>query len=199
LRDRLLQFRLHETALPLPPPNQTFGEFAAQRLRHPQQTGQEPTMATNPIPDGYHAITPYLVVRDAEKELAFLTKAFGAVATHPPHRRPDGKIMHAEIKIGDSRVMLGEATEEWPPATNSLYLYVPDVDATYKHALNAGAKSAMEPMDQFYGDRSGSVKDPSGNIWWIATHKEDVSADELARRSEEYFKKQKPKSKERAA
>jgi len=152
-------------------------------------------MAVKPIPEGYHSITPYLVVRDAEKELAFLTKAFGAVPTHPPHKRPDGKIMHAEMKIGDSRVMLGEATEEWPPTANSLYLYVPDVDATYKHALAAGAQSTMEPMDQFYGDRSGGVMDPNGNIWWIATHKENVSADEMQHRTEEHLKQQKAKGK----
>jgi uncharacterized glyoxalase superfamily protein PhnB len=151
-------------------------------------------MPAKPIPEGYHTVTPYLVVRDATEEIEFLTKAFGATASHPPMKRPDGRIMHAEMKIGDSRVMLGEANEQWPITTSSLYVYVPDVDAAFKHAVKAGAKSTVEPMDQFYGDRSGCVKDPSGNVWWLATHKEDVSLAELQKRGEEMFRKQKEKA-----
>ena len=109
-------------------------------------------------------------------------------------KRPDGKIMHAEMKIGDSRVMLGEANEQWPLTTASLHLYVPDVDSAYKRAVDAGGKPTVEPMDQFYGDRSGCVKDASGNTWWIATHKEDLSLAELQKRGEEMFKKQKEKA-----
>jgi PhnB protein len=151
-------------------------------------------MPAKPIPEGYHTITPYLVVRDAQETIDFLKKAFGATESHPPMKRPDGKIMHAEMKIGDSRVMLGEANEQWPLTTASLHLYVPDVDAAYKRAVDAGGKSTVEPMDQFYGDRSGCVKDASGNTWWIATHKEDLSLAELQKRGDEMFKKQKEKA-----
>jgi uncharacterized glyoxalase superfamily protein PhnB len=105
-------------------------------------------------------------------------------------KRPDGKIMHAEMKIGDSRVMFGEANDKWPATTSSLYVYVPDADAAFKQAIQAGGKSTVEPMDQFYGDRSGCVTDPSGNTWWVATHKEDLSLAELQKRGEEAFKKQ---------
>lgn len=108
-------------------------------------------MAVKPIPDGYHAITPYLAARDAQKLLDFLKKAFNAETTFEPMMRPDGAIMHAELKIGDSRVMLTEANEQMPPTQNSLHLYVPDVDATYKRAVAAGGASTMEPMDMFYG------------------------------------------------
>jgi uncharacterized glyoxalase superfamily protein PhnB len=151
-------------------------------------------MPAKPIPEGYHTVTPYLVVRDAAAEIEFMKKAFGATESHPPMRHPDGRIMHAEMQIGDSRVMLGEANEQWPATTSTLHLYVTDADAMYKRALAAGARSTMEPMDQFYGDRSGGVKDPSGNTWWISTHKEDVSPAELQKRGEEYFRKQKEKA-----
>ncbi|MEX2128624.1 MAG: VOC family protein [Xanthobacteraceae bacterium] len=151
-------------------------------------------MPVKPIPEGYHTVTPYLMVRDANATIEFLKKAFGAEQPHPPMKNPQGKIMHAEIKIGDSRVMLGEGNEQWPASPSALYLYVPDADAVYKRALAAGAMSTVEPMDQFYGDRAGCVKDQSGNMWWIATHKEDVSRAELTKRGEEYFRKQKEKA-----
>jgi uncharacterized glyoxalase superfamily protein PhnB len=141
-------------------------------------------MAVKAIPDGYHAITPYLVVPGVAKLLDFLKEAFGAEETHPRMTRPDGTVMHAEVRIGDSRVMLGEASDRFPAMPGSLYLYVPDTDALYRRALAAGATSLMEPADQFYGDRNAGVKDPSGNAWWIATHKEDVSHEELVRRAQ---------------
>jgi PhnB protein len=103
---------------------------------------------------------------------------------------PDGTIMHAEVKIGDSIVMMGEARGDCKPMPGSLYVYVNDADATYRRALQAGATSMMEPGDQFYGDRTAGVKDPSGNQWTIATHREDVPPEELRRRAEALMKKQ---------
>src|SRR5918996_1347556 len=103
---------------------------------------------------------------------------------------PDGTIMHAEVKIGDSTLMMGEASDKWKPMPASIYLYVNDADLVYKRALQAGATSLMPPADQFYGDRHGSVKDPAGNIWWIATHKEDVSPEQLKERAEAFMKQQ---------
>ena len=144
-------------------------------------------MAVKPIPDGYHSVTPYLTVQGATKLIDFLKQAFEAQEIERI-TRPDGAIGHAEVKIGDSIVMMGEAGGEWTPMPGAMYLYVNDVDATYKHALQAGAVSTMEPMDQFYGDRSAGVKDPSGNQWWIATHKEDLSPEELAKRAQEAMK-----------
>jgi len=145
-------------------------------------------MATKPIPEGYHAVTPCLIVSEASQLIDFLKRAFDAqeIFRMPG---PDGAIMHAEMKIGDSMIMLGEASEEWKPMPCALYHYVNDADAVYKRALQAGATSIMEPADQFYGDRHGGVKDPSGNTWWIATHKEDVAPEELKKRAEEFMKK----------
>jgi len=140
-------------------------------------------MAVKAIPDGYHSVTPYLVVSGVATLLDFLTQAFEA---HELRRmpRPDGTIMHAEVRIGDSRVMMGEPMGAAPPMPASLYLYVNDVDAVYTRALHAGATSTSTPADQFYGDRSAGLKDPVGNQWWIATHQEDVPPEEIARRAE---------------
>jgi PhnB protein len=149
---------------------------------------EDQTMAVKPIPDGYHSITPYLVVPDAPKTIAFLKQAFGATTLFEPMKRPDGSIGHAELKIGDSPLMLSEANEQCPATRAMIHLYVPDVDATYKKALAAGATSVMEVADQFYGDRSGGVKDPAGNSWYVATHKEDVAPQELAKRAAAFFK-----------
>jgi uncharacterized glyoxalase superfamily protein PhnB len=145
-------------------------------------------MTVKPIPEGFHTVTPYLTVRGATKMIEFLKKAFGAQTVFEPMKRPDGAIMHAELKIGDSRVMIGEASEQCQPTQAQLYVYVADADTTYQRAIAAGAASSMAPADMFYGDRSGSVKDPSGNTWFIATHKEDVAPKELAKRAEAFFK-----------
>ncbi|HSF32548.1 MAG TPA: VOC family protein [Candidatus Tectomicrobia bacterium] len=146
-------------------------------------------MAVRPIPEGYHTVTPYLIVQGVPKLLDFLKQAFDAreIMRLP---RQDGAIMHAEVRIGDSAVMMGEAMGEHTPQPSCLYLYVEDADATYKRALQAGATSTMEPADQFYGDRHAGVVDPAGNQWWIATHIEDVPPDELARRAEAYMQQQ---------
>jgi uncharacterized glyoxalase superfamily protein PhnB len=141
-------------------------------------------MAVKPIPDGYHSVTPYLVVKGADNLLGFVKQAFDAVEVHECMRRPDGTIQHAEVRIGDSVVMLGEASGRWAPRPSTLYLYVHDTDAIYRRALEAGATSLMEPANQFYGDRNAGIQDPSGNFWWIATHVEDVSPEEMKRRAE---------------
>jgi uncharacterized glyoxalase superfamily protein PhnB len=139
-------------------------------------------MAVKAIPDGYHTITPYLTVQGAGKLIDFLKLAFDAQETERI-TAPDGAIAHAEVRIGNSIVMMSDAGGERAPMPSGLYLYVNDTDAVYKSALRAGATSIMEPADQFYGDRSAGVKDPVGNQWWIATHKEDVSPEELKRRA----------------
>ncbi len=145
-------------------------------------------MTTKPVPDGYHSVTPYLTVTGVANLIDFLKEAFAAVETERM-TRPDGTVGHAEVRIGDSMVMMGEASDAWKPMPSALYLYVADVDGVYRRALAAGATSTMEPMDQFYGDRSGGVKDPAGNIWWIATRVENLSREELERRAETVFKK----------
>jgi uncharacterized glyoxalase superfamily protein PhnB len=143
-----------------------------------------------PIPDGFHTVTPYLIVDGAEKVISFMQNALGAQYTHEPTKRPDGKIMHATLKVGNSMVMVADSSEHAKATAVMLYLYIPDVDAAYQKALKAGATSVMEPADQFYGDRSGCVKDPAGNSWFFGTHIEDVGADELKKRAAEFFKKQ---------
>jgi PhnB protein len=151
-------------------------------------------MAAKPVPDGYHTVTPYLTVRGASKVIDFLKQAFGAELAYEPMKRPDGTVMHAEVTIGDSRVMLADENEMAKATTSSLYLYVPNVDSMYQRAVKAGGNSIMEPTDMFYGDRTGSVKDPSGNTWSIATHKEDLAPQELAKRAEAFMKQQKGKA-----
>ncbi len=148
-------------------------------------------MAVKPIPEGYHTVTPYLTVRNAPKVIEFLKQAFGASPSHEPFKRPDGSIMHALVQIGNSRIMIAEESEMAKATVSSLYLYVPDVDSVYQRAVKAGGSPVMEPTDMFYGDRGGGVKDPSGNSWFIATHKEDVEPKELARRAEAFNKQQK--------
>lgn len=146
-------------------------------------------MAVNPKPDGYHTLTPYLVVREANKAIEFLKQSFAAVETER-FDRPDGTVKHVELRIGDSMVMMGEPEGEMQPMPAMLHVYVDDTDAAYHRAIEAGATSMMEPADQFYGDRNAGVKDPCGNVWWIATHVEDVLPEELKRRAEAAAKKQ---------
>jgi len=146
-------------------------------------------MPVKPIPEGYHSITPYLVVRGAAKALDFYKQAFGAKELFRMPG-PGGVIMHAEIKIGDSPIMLADEAPERgatsPQSINGtavgLMLYVPDVDAKFKQAIAAGGKEVMPVKDQFYGDRSGTLTDPFGHKWTLGTHKEDVSAEEMQKR-----------------
>ena len=127
-------------------------------------------MAVKPIPDGYHNVTPYLLIRDAPRLIDFLTQAFGA---QEMLRVPGPGGMHAEVRIGDSVVMMGESGDRAAPA--AIYLYLENVDAAYQRALKAGGTSTEEPADQPYGDRRAGVLDPAGNTWWIATHVKDVT------------------------
>lgn len=139
-------------------------------------------MAVSPIPAGFHTVTPYLCVPGAGALIDFLGRALGAEELFRL-ARPDGAIMHAQVRIGDSVVMLGEPMEPRDARPAMFYLYVPDADALYARAIAAGAESVREPVTTFYGDRSGGVRDPAGNLWWIATHVEDISPEEVARRA----------------
>lgn len=144
-------------------------------------------MAVKPIPDGYHTITPFIVVKNIQGLIKFLKEALDAKEIFKMET-PDGKVMHAEIKIGDSIIMMGESSDKYPPKTAALYVYVKDVDKTYKQAIKAGATSTMEPANQFYGDRTAGLSDDFGNTWWLGTHVEDVPPDEIKRREEEMRK-----------
>ena len=135
----------------------------------------------NPIPKGFGTVTPFLRVTDAEKLIDFLKNAFAATVTFRMDG-PAGSVSHAEVKIGDSIVMIGQTPKREEAVKAMLHLYVPDTDSVYRSAVAAGAESIREPADQFYGDRSAAVRDLAGNEWWIATHMEDVSQGELERR-----------------
>ena len=138
-------------------------------------------MPVKPIPEGYHTVTPYLTVVDAAAQIEFLKRAFGAEETER-HTDNKGKVRHAEVRVGDSKVMIGQARDEWTPRQATFYLYVDDVDSVYKRAMAAGGKSVREPTNEAYGDRCGGVEDSQGNQWWVATHMEDVSPEEIQRR-----------------
>lgn len=148
-----------------------------------------------PIPDGYHTLTAYISIRGAAQAIQFYKDAFGAEELFRMPM-PDGKIGHAELQIGDSRLMLADEFPDMPDAvtqspsalggsTFGFNVYVPDVDARFKRAVDAGAKVKRPVKDQFYGDRSGTVEDPFGHIWTLSTHVEEVSPEELARRMAE--------------
>jgi PhnB protein len=147
-------------------------------------------MPTKAIPDGYHSVTPYLVMRDAARAIDFYKQALGATELFR-FSAPDGKIGHAEIKVGDSVIMLAEEMPDMGyrgpqtlgGAAVSLMLYVEDVDRQFQRAIDAGGKVKQQVTDQFYGDRSGTFEDPFGHVWTIATHVEDVSQDELVKRA----------------
>jgi len=144
-----------------------------------------------PIPDGYHAVTPYLIVEGADKLIDFMEVAFGAVE-RMRMPGPGGVVGHAEMQIGDSVVMHADSAGAENKVTfpAMIHLYVEDTDGAYKAALAAGATSDREPADQFYGDRNAGVRDPFGNLWFISTHVEDVPPDEMERRSAEWAEKQ---------
>lgn len=147
-------------------------------------------MPVKPIRDGFRTITPYLLVSGVDHLIAFLQKAFDAKVLSKK-ARPGGGVMHAELKIGDSMVMMGEPNETFGPMPTHIYLYVEDCDSVYAKAIKAGGVSVMELTNMFSGERYGGVKDPSGNIWWVATHIEDVSSEEEARRMAAFFKSDK--------
>jgi uncharacterized glyoxalase superfamily protein PhnB len=133
------------------------------------------------IPDGFHTANVFLHVEDARKQIAFLEQAFGGQEIHRS-AGPDGNIVHAEVRLGDSVVMIGQGSGAWKPRPCTVYMYVEDVDAVYRRAVETGAKSLSEPKDQFYGDRNAGLEDGNGNWWWVATHVEDVSHEESERR-----------------
>ncbi|MBP7146949.1 MAG: VOC family protein [Acidobacteria bacterium] len=149
-------------------------------------------MAAKPVPEGFHTVTPYLIVNDGRAAIEFYKQAFGASEEYRMDG-PGGKVMHAEIRIGDSHVMLADEFPDMgyrgPQALGgspvSLLLYVEDVDARFQRAVAAGAKVLRPVEDQFYGDRTGTLADPFGHVWSIATHKEDVPPDEIKRRMAE--------------
>jgi PhnB protein len=148
---------------------------------------------TNYIPKGFHTATPYLIIKDADKAIEFYKKVFGATEIECI-KDAEGKVRHAEIRIGDSAFMITDESPDYPewqgPLTRGgtpvhIYLYVEDADAVFAHAIAEGAKELLPMKDQFYGDRSGGVMDPYGHIWYIATHIEDVSTEEIMRRAAE--------------
>lgn len=150
-------------------------------------------MAENvkPVPEGFHTITPHLVVRDAARAIEFYKQAFGA-EVRSIHPMPDGKIMHADLKIGDSIFMLHDefpsmkvlSPQSLGGSSVTLNLYVEDVDALFNRAASAGAKVVMPVMDMFWGDRYGQLEDPFGHRWSLATHKEDLSSEEIEKRGQ---------------
>lgn len=154
-------------------------------------------MAVTPIPAGFRTVTPYLTIKDAARAIEFYERAFGAECTLRL-TMPGDAIGHAEIRIGDSMIML---SNEWPDmeklspesrggATGGIALYVEDVDAAFKRAIDAGAVEVSPLQDQFYGDRTGSVRDPFGHSWTIATHMEDMSEAEMQKRMDDWMKSQ---------
>jgi PhnB protein len=167
----------------------------AARRKLPAKRTAAPKLKARPIPAGYGVVTPYLSVRGAAQAIEFYKKAFGAkeIMRMPG---PDGKLGHAEIRIGDSRVMLSDEYEAMAflgpqsrgGTTVHIHLYVRDVDATVARATAAGAKVVRPVQDQFYGDRTGSIEDPFGHMWHVATHKEDLSMAEMKRRAEKMAK-----------
>jgi PhnB protein len=142
-------------------------------------------MAVNPTRDGFHTVTPYLFADGAARLIDFLTEAFGAEVMSRKDR-PDGAVMHAELRIGDSMVMVGESVSEFGSMPTSIYLYVPDCDTVYQRALAAGGTSVFDIRNLPSGERYGGVKDACGNIWWVATHVEDVSPEEEEKRWSEF-------------
>jgi PhnB protein len=147
-------------------------------------------MAVKPIPEGYHSLQTYLAVEDASKAIEFYKEAFGA-EENVRMPGPDGKVVHAELQIGDSKLMLSDPfphSNVRPPSerggpTGSVFMYVDDVDATFEQAQHAGAEVVSELEDMFWGDRFGTLSDPFGHVWSVATHKEDLSEEEMAERS----------------
>lgn len=151
-------------------------------------------MSVKAVPAGHRTVAPYLAIKNGAKALEFYKKAFGATEIFKL-MMPDGRLGHAEIRLGDSVIMLsdefpeygGKAPDTLGGSPVSIHLYVEDVDAFFKRALAAGAKERKPVMDQFYGDRSGQLEDPFGHVWWVATHKEDVAPDELQKRVQAMF------------
>ncbi len=163
------------------------------RPSHVRATGED-VMSVQPIPRGYHTVTPYLIVRGGARAIEFYVEAMGASELYRM-TGPGGGVAHAEITIGDSHVMLADEMPEMGfsspdtlgGAAVSLMVYVEDVDARFERAVAAGATAVRPVENQFWGDRAGTLKDPFGHVWTIATHVEDVPADEMERRAAKVF------------
>ena len=149
------------------------------------------------VPAGFHTLTPSMVVKDARKAIDFFKRAFGAEEIDVM-TGPDGRVMHAEIRLADSILMMGEENPAWPQFKSaetlggspiSLHLYVADVDAAFKRALDAGAKADMPVQDMFWGDRYGKVRDPFGHVWGLATRVKEMTKEEVARAGREWMAK----------
>jgi len=138
-------------------------------------------MPVHHVPKGFHSVTPYLTVESAEQLIEFVLKTFDAKEMHRT-RDQKGRISHAQVLVEGSMIELSDGSPEWPPLRAALHVYVPDVDATYKKALAAGATSLFEPKDMFYGERGAGVRDGNGINWYLATHTEELSEEELKRR-----------------
>ena len=155
-------------------------------------------MPVKAIPDGYHSVTPYLSIKGASNAIEFYKKAFDAIELFRLDM-PGGIIGHAEIQVGNSRIMIADPCDDVSfgdpktlgGSTVGLYVYVDDVDKMYSQSLAAGAKSINPVEDQFYGDRIATIEDPYGHRWFIATHKEDLTPEELNKRAEDLFKQEK--------
>jgi PhnB protein len=151
--------------------------------------------AVRAVPEGFHTVTPFLVVENATRFMEFVERAFGGKTTFVM-RQDDQKVMHATVTIGDSTIMLCDEMEGAPAQTAILYLYVEDADQLFKKAIDAKATVIHEMENQFYGDRVGAVKDEWGNVWWVGTHVEDVEGKELEIRSKAAMKEREEKSRE---
>lgn len=149
----------------------------------------ENTTPVKPVPEGYHTVSPFMIVDGAQKVLDFLQATFDTELRSLTHGPADADgirpIMNAELRVGTSMIMLADARENVPPQPTMLYVYVENVDVVHAKAIAAGGEEIMPPMDMFYGDRHGGVMDPAGNTWWIASHIEDLSNEELQRRADE--------------
>jgi PhnB protein len=158
-------------------------------------------MSAKPIPDGYHTLTPYLTCRDAASAIEFYKQAFGAVQKGDVMKGPDGKVMHAELRIGDSLIMVADEFPQWgslsPQSIGGsgmgLHIYVEDVDSAFDRAIGAGGVVEMPVMDMFWGDRYGKLVDPFGHKWSVATHKRDMSINEVEDAQREFMERM-PKS-----
>ena len=148
------------------------------------------TKSVRSIPEGFHSVTPFLIVDNAPKFLEFIKNAFGAEITYDL-RDDNGQVIHSTAKIGNSLIMIADTMGDMKQQTSMLYIYLDDVDAAYKKAIQAKAKSMDEPKDQFYGDRAGAVGDEWGNVWWLGTHIEDVDEADLKERAKAEMEKRK--------
>jgi PhnB protein len=170
-----------------------FGLYAeSKKTNIMEKTNKKSVRA---VPEGFHAVTPYLIVDNAAGLIEFIQKAFDGKLTFIT-KDDDDRIVHATVKIGDSTIMISDTMEGMSAQTAMLYLYLEDVDAVFRKAVQAKATSIQEPKNEFYGDRAGAVKDAAGNTWWISTHVEDVDEKELDRRSKQVQKERKEKGDE---